>query len=106
MNVTEELLGRQSLKGQTRGTDLFAAVCAAVEDMKLPWSKVCGIITDGAPAMTGERSGLSTLICNKVSEEGGNAIKPHCIIHQQALCAKLLKFDHIMKPAVQAIHSI
>ena len=106
MNVTEELLDLQSLKGQTRGTDLFAAVCAAVEDMKLPWSKVCGIITDGAPAMTGERSGLSTLICNKVSEEGGNAIKLHCIIHQQALCAKILKFDHVMKPAVKAINSI
>lgn len=69
--------------------------------MKLPWSKVSGMITDGAPAMVGERSGLSTLICNKVSEEGGNAIKLHCIIH-----AKHLKFDHVMKPVVKAINSI
>lgn len=106
MNVTEELLDLQSLKGQTRGTDLFVSVCEAVDDMKLPWSKVSGIITDGAPAMAGERSGLSTLICNKVSEEGGNAIKLHCIIHQQALCAKHLKFDHVMKPVVKAINSI
>ncbi|XP_061432954.1 nicotinamide N-methyltransferase-like isoform X3 [Lethenteron reissneri] len=67
MNVTEELLDLKSLKGQTRGTDLLVSVCEAVDDMKLPWSKVSGIITDGAPA--GERSGLSTLICNKVSEE-------------------------------------
>ncbi|KAK2847511.1 hypothetical protein Q5P01_010510 [Channa striata] len=106
MNVTEELLDLQSLKGQTRGKDCFVSVCEAVDDLKLPWSKVSGIITDGAPAMAGERSGLSTLICNKVSEEGGNAIKPHCIIHQQALCAKHLKFDHVMKPVEKAISSI
>ena len=106
MNITEELLDLQSMKGQTRGSDLFVSVCEAVDDMKLLWSKVSGIITDGAPAMAGERSGLSTLICNKVSEEGGNAIKLHCIIHQQALCAKHLKFDHVMKPVVKAINSI
>jgi len=106
MNITEELLDLQSMKGQTRGSDLFVSVCEAVDDMKLLWSKVSGILTDGAPAMAGERSGLSTLICNKVSEEGGNAIKLHCIIHQQALCAKHLKFDPVMKPVVKAINSI
>lgn len=72
--------------------------------MKLLWSKVTGIITDGAPAMAGERTGLSTLICNKVSEEEGNAIKLHCIIHQQVLCAKHLRFDHLMNPVVKAIN--
>ena len=88
MNVSEELLDLQSLKGQTRGTDLFASVYSAVDDMKLQWNKVTGITTDGAPAMAGERSGLSTLVCNKVSEEGNKAIKLHCIIHQEVLCAK------------------
>ncbi|XP_078271885.1 general transcription factor II-I repeat domain-containing protein 2 isoform X1 [Rhinoraja longicauda] len=106
MNVEEELLDIQSLKGQTRGTDLVASVCSAVNDIKLPWSKISGIITDGAPAMAGERSGLSTLIYNKVSEEGGNAIKLHCIIHQPVLCAKHLKFDHVMKPVVKTINFI
>jgi len=43
------------------------------------------IITDGAPSMTGERSGLAAFISNKVSEEGGKAVKPRCIIHQQVL---------------------
>lgn len=106
MKVTEELLDLQSLKGQTRGTDFFVSVCEAVDELKLPWSKVSEIITDGAPAMAGEPSGMSTLICNKVTDEGGNAIKLHCIIHQQALCAKHLKFDNVMKPVVKAIDSI
>lgn len=72
MNVTEELLDLQSLKDQTRETDLFASVCSAVDDMKLPWSKVSRIIMDG------EQSGLSTLICKKVGEEGGNCETSLC----------------------------
>ena len=74
--------------------------------MKLPWSKVSWIITDGAPTMVGERSGLSTVISNKFSKGGGNAIERHCIIHQQGLCAKHLKSDHAMKPVVKEISSI
>ena len=35
MNVSEELLDLQSLKDQTRGTDLFVSVCSAIDDMKL-----------------------------------------------------------------------
>nr|XP_057931891.1 general transcription factor II-I repeat domain-containing protein 2 [Doryrhamphus excisus] len=106
MNVSEELLDLQSLKGQTRGTDLFVSVCSTVDDMKLQWNKVTGIITDGAPAMAGERSGLSSLVCNKVSEEGGSAIKLHCIIHQEVLCAKYMKYDNVMKPVIKTINYI
>lgn len=61
MNVTEELLDLQSLENQTRGTDLFASVCSAVDDV------VSGIVTDGAPAMAGERSGLSTLVIKSIN---------------------------------------
>nr|XP_049594684.1 general transcription factor II-I repeat domain-containing protein 2 [Syngnathus scovelli] len=106
MNVTKELLDLQSLKDQTRATDLFFSVCSAVDDMKLPWDKVSGIITDGAPAMSGERSRLSTRICNKVVEQGGKAVKLNCIIHQEVLCAKHLKYDHVMKPVIKAINYI
>ena len=104
MNVTEELLDLQSLKSQARGIDLFSAVSTTVNDMKILWNKMSGIITDGAPSMTGERSGLATFISNKVSKEWGKAVKLHCIIHQQVLCAKYLQYDHIIKPVVKAIN--
>ncbi|GAA6095214.1 general transcription factor II-I repeat domain-containing protein 2-like [Tachysurus ichikawai] len=84
MIVSENLLDLQSLKDQTRGTDLFASVCSAVDDMKLSWNKVTGIITDGAPAKAGERSGLATLVCNKVNKEG--VIKTINYIRTKALC--------------------
>ena len=81
MNIKEELLHLKNLKDQTRGTDLFYNVCSAVDEMKLPWNKVSGTITDGAPVMAGEQSGLSACICKKVSEEGGDIVKLYCIIH-------------------------
>ena len=56
--------------------------------------------------MIGEHSGLATIVCNKVSEEAGKAIKLHCIIHQQVLCAKHLRCDHVIKPVIKAINSI
>ena len=67
MNVSEELLDLQSIKDQTKGTDLFVSVCSAIDDMKIPWNKITGIITDGASGMTGAQSGLSTLVCNNKS---------------------------------------
>ena len=106
MNTKKELLDLKSLKDQTRGADLFFSVCSTVDDMKLPWSKVSTIITDGASAMAGEQSGLSIRIYKKVSDEGGDAVKLHCIIHQQVLCAKHLPFAHVMKPVAKAINFI
>lgn len=68
MNVSKELLDLQSLKDQMRGIDLFASVCSAVDDIKLQWNKITGIIMDGASALFGKQSGLPTLVCEKVSE--------------------------------------
>ena len=85
MNIKEELLDLKTLKDQTRGADLFYNVCSAVDNMKLPWSKVSGIISDGAPAMAGKQSGLSTRTCKKVSDEGGDAVKLHFIISASPL---------------------
>lgn len=48
------LLDLQSLKGQKREMNIFVSICSAVDDMKLQWSKVTGIITDGVSAMAGE----------------------------------------------------
>ena len=75
----------RELKEQKRGTDLFVSVCSTIDDMKLQWNKVT--IMD-AHAMAGEWSRLPTLVCNQFSEEGGKAIKLHCFIHAEVLCAK------------------
>eukprot|EP00066_Takifugu_rubripes_P018159 XP_011607425.1 PREDICTED: general transcription factor II-I repeat domain-containing protein 2-like [Takifugu rubripes] len=67
---TEELLDMMSLKGTTTGKDIFEAVSDAVEKTGLKWDKLCGVTTDGAPAMTGERKGMASMVCAKVKESG------------------------------------
>ena len=64
--------------------------------MGLGWDKLCGVATDGAPAMAGERKGMASMVCGKVRESGGEAFKFHCIIHQEALCAKKIQLGDVM----------
>ncbi|CAI5677807.1 unnamed protein product [Oreochromis niloticus] len=77
----------ESLKGQTRGEELFERVSAAIENMKLPWSKLVNVTTDGSPNLTGKNVGLLRRIQNKVKDENPDqdVIFLHCIIHQESL---------------------
>ena len=57
--------------------------------------------------MTGRKNGLVVLVQNKLEDEGvEEVIALHCIIHQQALCRKCLKFDNVMSVFVQCINQI
>ncbi|XP_016407553.1 general transcription factor II-I repeat domain-containing protein 2-like [Sinocyclocheilus rhinocerous] len=104
--ISEELLEMKSLKSTTTGKYLFEAVSCAIENMNLPWAKLCGITTDGASAMIGEQNGMASMVCNKVCESGGEAVKMHCIIHQEALCAKAIQMDDVMTTVVKTINLI
>ena len=39
--------------------------------MGLGWDKLCGVTTDGAPAMAGERKGMTSMVCDEVRESRG-----------------------------------
>lgn len=66
-----------------------------------------GITTDGAPSVTGRKNGLVALVQKKLEEEGvEEAIALHCIIYQQALCSKCLKFSNVMSVVVKCINQI
>ena len=84
----KELLDLRSLKGTTTGKDIFEAVSNAIGRIELKPDKLCGVTTDGAPAMAGQKKGMASMVCTKVQENGGEAVKLHCIIHQKSLCAK------------------
>ena len=52
----------------------------------LQWNKLCGICTDGAPAMFSLRFGFQTKVKAKYPQVKGF----HCIIHRYALACEML----------------
>jgi hypothetical protein len=62
------------------------------------------VTTDGAPSITGRNNGFLAL-CAK-DESFPNILYYHCIIHQDTLCAKVLKFDHVMNVVTRVVNYI
>ncbi|XP_027230682.2 general transcription factor II-I repeat domain-containing protein 2-like [Penaeus vannamei] len=105
--MCEELAALQSLKGTTTGEDIFGKVYQTMEELDLDWSKLASITTDGAPRMVGMSRGLIGRMNREMEERGLTApLQVHCLIHQQALCCKVLTWDSVMKVVVSCINSI
>ncbi|CAI9736530.1 general transcription factor II-I repeat domain-containing protein 2-like [Octopus vulgaris] len=103
-NITEELLALCPMKENcTKEIDI------ALEKAGLTYDRLVGIATDGAPAMIGKKQGLRGFVQRKL--ESLNVSKDqllwyHCIIHQESLCSKIIKFDHVMDNVVKAVNFI
>lgn len=103
-STKEEMLSIIPLKGKTRGEDIFCSFKKFIQDIQLPLFKLASITTDGAPALTGCRSGFIALCRN--DEDFPDFLQYHCIIHQQVLCAKILNMKDIMDIAFKISNSI
>ena len=70
----------------------------------LNWENLCGVCTDGAPAMLGCRSGFQ----QRVKLMSPKMIGVHCMIHRQVLASKTLPPDlnMILKAVVRAVNYI
>ena len=106
--IIEELLAMESLKGTTRGEDLFLKVTGVIDRFKLPWNKLTNVTTDGSPNLTGKNVGLLKRLQDKMNEEnaGVDVIFLHCIIHQEALCKSVLQLNHVVTAVVKLINYI
>ncbi|CAK6976404.1 general transcription factor II-I repeat domain-containing 2A-like protein, partial [Scomber scombrus] len=101
MRAKEELLTIMPLKGHTRGEDIFNSFMDFVKKNNLPLFKLISITTDGAPAMVGHTNGFIALC--KQSESFPDILNYHCIIHQQALCGKILNMKEVMDVAMKIV---
>ncbi|KAJ8879464.1 hypothetical protein PR048_020072 [Dryococelus australis] len=79
--IKEELFDVCSLHGTTKGKDIYDAVKKSVNRIG-GLSKCSVIVTDGAPATTGNNIGLKGML----KKDGINCPMIHCLIHQGALC--------------------
>lgn len=104
-SITEDFLTMSSLHGTTTGQDIFDNLLKELKDFNLPLEKLSGICTDGAPAMTGEHTGLIGLLL-KSRVWNVPPIVYHCIIHQENLGAQHLKMGHVMELVVSTVNYI
>ncbi|XP_061820631.1 general transcription factor II-I repeat domain-containing protein 2-like [Nerophis lumbriciformis] len=99
ITTKEELLTLLPMKEQTRREDIFQSFKNFVEKTQLPVYKLMSITTDGAPAMVGRLNGFIAK-CRQ-DDDFPDFLNYHCIIHQQALCAKMLNRKEIMDVAMK-----
>ena len=102
-STKEELLTLLPLKTTTRGVDIYNALKEFFVQKKVPLKKLVGLTTDSAPAMIGRHTGFIALC--KGDPDFPNFLHYHSIIHQQALCAKVIGFEHVITPVVKIINS-
>lgn len=93
------------MHGTNTGNKVVEEVSKCVTEMTVPWDKLVGLTTDGAPAMCGHKCGLVGRVQEKMQEDNaGEVTFYHCIIHQESLCGKALKREHVMTTVTGVIN--
>ena len=87
-DIKTKFLFCTSLETTTKSKDVMEKIFTFFDTEGLQWNELCGICTDGAPAMLGSRSGFQT----KIKAKSPQAKCFHCIIHRYALACKTHQF--------------
>ena len=107
--IDENLLSLESMHETSRGEDLLQKLLQALNKFNLPLDKLCGVATDGAPAMVGKHKGMVSLFRKEMDARGirhNRLVFFYCIVYQQSLCAKSVKFDHVISVVTSCINFI
>ncbi|XP_029654508.1 zinc finger BED domain-containing protein 5-like [Octopus sinensis] len=106
LTVKEELFAIIPMKERTTGENIYNSFKTFLLSFELLplMKKLVSITTDGALAMIGNQNGFIAF-CRK-DEHFPKFLSYHCIIHQHALCGKMLNFNYVMETTVKIINSI
>ncbi|KAM9208919.1 general transcription factor II-I repeat domain-containing protein 2B-like [Dugong dugon] len=107
-DVSEELLDTVPMTGTKSGNEIFLRVEKSLKKFNIDWSKLVSVASTGTPAMINVNDGLVTKLKSKVamSCKGSSLKSVCCIIHQESLCARKLKMDHVMDVVVNSVNWI
>lgn len=108
LTITEELLELVPMTDTTTADDIFSSLVGVLDKVGVDWSRAVSLATDGVPSMVGRKAGVATKFREKVqiAKGGQDFFAFHCILHQEALCCKTLKMDHVMSVVVKTVNFI
>ncbi|XP_026827608.1 general transcription factor II-I repeat domain-containing protein 2A-like [Ooceraea biroi] len=101
-SYVEELLDFVPLHGTTKGIDIFEAVNQTLQKFDSDFLKCSAIVTDGVKAMLGSKNGFF----GQIKQRDLKFPVIHCIIHQEALCGKVVKLCISMQTVTKIINTI
>ena len=102
--VYEELFALGTLKGRTRGIDVFNDFKEKFIEKSLNFANIVSVCTDGAPSMTGKNEGFVAHLKKEFVNQ--DFISFHCLLHQQNLCSKSVILDDTLKNIVAIVNYI
>nr|XP_042908066.1 SCAN domain-containing protein 3-like [Parasteatoda tepidariorum] len=102
-DVHEDSLCALSLPTNTTGAELLKSLDGYIS-RQLKWSFCIGICTDGAAAMTGRLSGLTS----RIKEVAPESEATHCLIHREVLASRKMspEFNSVLIDVVKVINYI
>lgn len=102
-DVHEDMLCALSLPTKTTAAEVFKSLDDYISG-KLKWSFCVGICTDGAAAMTGRLSGLTT----RIKEVAPECESTHCVIHREMLASRKIppELNSVLNDVVKVINHI
>ncbi|XP_073405931.1 SCAN domain-containing protein 3-like [Dendrobates tinctorius] len=102
-DVHEDMLCALLLAANTTGAELFKSLDDYISG-KLNWSFCVGICTDGAAAMTGRFSGLTT----RVKQVASECESTHCVIHREMLASRKMspELNTVLQDVIKVINHI
>ena len=107
--IDESLLSLESMHETSRGEDRLQKLLQALSKFDLLLDKLYGVATNDAPAMVGKHKGMVLLLKKEMDarEIRHDRLVPfYSIVQQESLCAKSVKFDHVVLVVTDCINFI
>ncbi|XP_046863294.1 general transcription factor II-I repeat domain-containing protein 2A-like [Xenia sp. Carnegie-2017] len=107
LNITQELASLNSMYNTTTGEDLMREMQKTFEQYSLDWNGLKCLTIDGGRNMCGVKKGLVGKIKQFCAEKDiSEPMFLHCILHQQALCAKYVDISCVLYPVTKMVNLI